>query len=97
MTQVSLTPNAKMALSVLSQFDGGVQINVSQKGCSVATRFTPLAKERDDDLSQAILLCARDCLAQAEYMRAGEPFYATRLNPLIHALQCLPEVGDTLL
>lgn len=94
MTKISLTPNAKLALAFMGAMDGGVQVNVSQKGCTVATRTTPGVSVLDEDLSQAILLCAREFLAEAEMMAAGEPFYAKRLAPLIHGLQCLPGIGD---
>jgi hypothetical protein len=46
-------------LNALKQADGGVQVNLTRKGVTVSTRYTPLVKGKGDTLFDAALECAR--------------------------------------
>jgi hypothetical protein len=53
-------------LEALAQAEGGVQINLSRHGATVATRYTPLVKGRGASLFAAAWACATNLRAHID-------------------------------
>lgn len=49
-------------LNALAQGPGGVQVNISDKGCTVSTRYNPSVAHRGTDIQHAALLVAEELL-----------------------------------
>jgi len=49
-------------LDALKQENGGVQVNLTRKGVTVSTRYTPLVKGQGDTLFKAAFECAQKVL-----------------------------------